>query len=101
MRKFTFVLLCLLTATTSFSLFRRREMFAGYAKAQQDPKVERSNKAKRAFPTADINEPDSDDSVQGRAKKEKRQRFDAWQFVSSKPESWIAESALSSEGVLR
>jgi len=44
-------------------------MFAGYAKGQQDPKVERSNKAKRAFPTADINEPDSDDSVKGRAKK--------------------------------
>ncbi len=75
-------------------------MFAGYAKGLQDPKVERGNKAKRAFPTADINEPDSDDSEKGRAKKEKRQRFDAWQFVSSKPESWIAESVLSSEGYL-
>lgn len=82
------------------ALLRRREMFAGYAKGQQYPKVERSNKAKRAFPTADINEPDSDDSVKGRAKKEKRQRFDAWQFVWSKPESWIAESVLSSEGYL-
>ena len=100
MRKLTFVLLFLLIATTSFSLFRRSEMFAGYAIAQQDPKVERSNKARRAFPTADINEPDSDDSVKGRAKKEKRHRFDAWQFVSSKPESWIAESALSPEGYL-
>lgn len=100
MRKLTFVLLFLLIATTTFSLFRRREMFASYAKAQQDPKVERSNKAKRAFPTADINEPDSDDSVKGRAKKEKRQRFDPWQFVSSKPESWIVESSVSSEGYL-
>lgn len=100
MRKLTFVLLFLLIATTSFSLFRRREMFASYAKGQQDPKVERSNKAKRAFPTADINEPDSDDSVKGRAKKEKRQRFDAWQFVWSKPESWATESVLSSEGYL-
>lgn len=100
MRKLTFVLLFLLIGTTSFSLFRRREMFAGYAQGQQDPKVERGNKAKRAFPIADINEPDSDDSVKGRAKKEKRHRFDAWQFVSSKPESWIAESSLSSEGYL-
>jgi hypothetical protein len=100
MRKLTFVLLFLLIASTSFSPFRRREMFAGYAIAQHDPKVERSNKARRAFPTADINEPDSDDSVKGRAKKEKRHRFDAWQFVSSKPESWIAESALSPEGYL-
>ena len=75
-------------------------MFAAYTRGQQDPKVERSDKAKRLFPTADINEPDSDGSEKGRAKKEKRQRFDAWQFVSSKPESWIAESVLSSEGYL-
>jgi hypothetical protein len=73
-------------------------MFAGYAKGLQEPKVERSNKAKRAFPTADINEAESVDSLEGRAKKEKRQRFDAWQFVWSKPESWVVESVVSSEG---
>lgn len=100
MRKLTFVLIFLFLATTSFSLFRRKEMFAGFAKGQRDPRVERSNKAKHAFPTADINEPDSDDSVKGRTKKEKRHRFDAWQFVSSKPESWITESTLSPEGYL-
>jgi len=33
------------------------------------------NKAKRAFPTADINEPDSDNSVKGRAKKIRRAFF--------------------------
>jgi hypothetical protein len=100
MRKLTFFLLIILLATTSVSLFRRTEMFVGYANGQDDPKAERSNKARRAFPTADINEPDSDDSEKGRPKKEKRRRFDAWQFVSSKPEPWIAESVLSPEGYL-
>ncbi len=89
MRKLTFLLIILSLATTSLSL-----------QGQQDSNAERSNKSKRAFPSADINEPDSDDSEKGRAKKEKRQRFDAWQFVSSKPESWIAESVISSDGYL-
>lgn len=75
-------------------------MFAVYARGQQDSEVERSNKAKRDFPTTDINEPDSDNSAKGRAKKEKRQRFDAWQFVASKPNPWVAERVLSSEGYL-
>ena len=69
MRKLTYFLLILFLATTSLSLFRRKEMFAAYTKGQQAPKVERGDKAKRLFPTADINEPDSDGSEKGRAKK--------------------------------
>jgi hypothetical protein len=98
MRKLAYVLLTLLLGTGSFSVFRRQDsLFAGFASSKQDKNVERANKANRAFPVADFNESDSDTEV-GRAKKEKRQRFDAWPFVGSKPQLWVAERAVSNEG---
>ena len=102
MRKPTYVLLILVLGTGSFSLFRRQDsLFAGFSASKQDKNVERANKANRAFPVADFNESDSDTSEVGRAKKEKRQRFDAWRLVGSNPPpAWLAETAVSNEGYL-
>jgi hypothetical protein len=99
MRKLTYVLLFLLAFAVLFSLLRKRETFvAGYPPSQQDPRVERSNRAKRAFPVAEFNESDPD-SVAGRSRKEKRQRYDLFEMVAAKPEPWIAETVATPEGV--
>jgi len=94
MRKVTHIVLFLVLASTCFC----RELFAGYAAVQQDPGIERSNKAKRGFPTADFDEPDSDESVTSRSMKEKRRRYDTFKFVASKPEPWVAERVIINEG---
>lgn len=99
MRKFTYALLFLLIGSLAFSFVRRRDSFFSGQAAQQDPRVDRSNRAKRAFPVADFNEPEPDtNSVSGRAQKEKRQRFDVFTLVPPKAEPWIAEIVDSSEG---
>jgi len=99
MRKVTIILLCLFVATLSFSLIRRQgSPFVSNAAQSQDSKAERANQAKRNFPVADISENDSDNSAKGLAKKEKRQRFDAWQMVPQKAEPWAAERVVSAQG---
>jgi len=99
MRKFTYALLLLLIGTLAFSFVPGRDSFFSGQAAQQDPRVERSNKARRAFPVADFNEPEPDtNSASGRAKKEKRQRYDAFGFVPPKVEPWVAEVVQSPEG---
>jgi hypothetical protein len=100
MQKFTYALLLLLIGSLSFSAFRRSDTFlSGYAASQQDPRVERSNKAKAAFPVVEINELEPDtNSELGRSKKEKRQRYDAWDLVLSKPAPGTDETIVSSEG---
>jgi hypothetical protein len=100
MRKLTYAPLFLLIGTLTLSLAPRKDsLLAGYAAAQQDPRVERANKAKGAFPIAEINEPEPDtNSELGRAKKEKRQRYDAWNLVTSNPAPGTEETIVSSEG---
>jgi len=95
MRKMIIYLLCLLVAPLSLSFIRRQDSLFVSNAAQTN---ERDNQAKRNFPVADINEPDSDDSAKGRAKNEKRQRFNAWHMVSPEPQPWVAERVVSSEG---
>lgn len=98
MRMFTYALLLLLIGSTSFSVLGRKDTFlSGYA-AEQDQRVERVSKANRAFPVAEFDEPESIESVAGRSKQEKRQRYDAWTIVSSTPRPWIAETVVSNEG---
>jgi hypothetical protein len=88
MRKLTYALLLLLIGSLT-----------GSEAAQQDPNIDRATKAKRAFPVADINETDSDStSAKGRSKQLKRQRYDAFEMVASKPQPWIAERVASPEG---
>jgi len=99
MRKFTYAPLLLFIGSLAFSFVGRRDSFFSGQAAQQDPKVDRSSKAKRAFPVADFNEPEPDtNSESGRAKKEKRQRYDAFGFVPPKVEPWVAEVVQSPEG---
>jgi hypothetical protein len=99
MRNVSYAPLFLLISLT-FSLPPRKDsLLAAYAAAQQDSRVDRSNKAKRAFPVADFNEPEPDtNSELGRSIKEKRQRYDAGTLVSSNPNPGIDETIVSSEG---
>jgi len=101
MRKFTYAPLLLFIGSLAFSFVGRRDSFFSGQAAQQDPKVDRSSKAKRAFPVADFNEPEPDtNSESGLAKKEKRQRYDAFGFVPPKVEPWVAEVVQSPEAIL-
>ncbi|HEY6806538.1 MAG TPA: hypothetical protein VI306_23360 [Pyrinomonadaceae bacterium] len=100
MRKLTLVLLILFTITLIVSFVRRRDsLFTGYAASQKNSNAERASKANRAFPVAQFDETDPN-SEQGRQKKEKRQRYNAWHLVVPKPAPWVSEATLSSEGYL-
>jgi len=99
MQKFTYAFLLLLIGSLALSSVPGRDSFFSGQGAQQDPRVERSNKARRAFPVADFNEPEPDtNSELGLARKEKRQRYDAFSYVPSKPQPWVDEHVASGEG---
>jgi hypothetical protein len=100
MRNLTIILLVLLITVLSISLIRRRDsLFVGYAATQQESKVDRANKANRAFPVAQFDE-EEPNSEQGRQMKEKRQRYNASHLVVPNPAAWVSEGVLSSEGYL-
>jgi hypothetical protein len=98
MRKLTYFFLFIVLVTICYSTLRRRELFAGYAAGHQDLRKERYEKARRSAPVADMNESEPDNSEKGRSMKEKKKRYDSFKMVAPKPEPWVAERVLSSEG---
>ena len=98
MRKLTYVLFLLVLATGAFSIFRKREFFAN-ASVQNRQKVERYNRTKQAFPTADFDEHAAVDPKTNQLRAEKRKRYDdSLNLVSTNPQSGEAESITTSEG---
>lgn len=98
MRQLTYVLLLLVLATGAFSIFRKREFFVNAA-VQNQKKIERYNRTKQAFPTADFDEPAAVDPKTNQLRAEKRKRYDdSLNLVSTNPQSGEAESITTPEG---
>jgi len=100
MQRTTYLLIVLIILILSFSLVRRTNFFVeAHPVKQKDPKAERYELAKRHFPTVDYNEPNLPDTEQNREKKEKKKRFnDLGNWVSTIPQSYIAENLAITEG---
>lgn len=98
MRQLTYLLLLLVIATGALSIFRKREFFAN-ASVQNQKKIERYNRTKQAFPTAEFDEPPAVDPKINQLRAEKRKRYDdTLNLVSTKPQPGEAESITTSEG---
>ena len=100
MRNLTYVLLVLVLLTGGLTAFRRCEPFSNAAGAgQNQKKIERYNRFKQAFPTADFNEPEASDPKANQLKVEKRKRYDnVLNLVSTKPSPGEAESITTADG---
>jgi hypothetical protein len=98
MRKLTYVLLLLVLVTGALSVFRKRELFASPS-VQNQKKVERYNRTKIAFPTAEFDERPAVDPKINQLRTEKRKRYDdTLNLVSTNPQPGEAESITTSEG---
>jgi hypothetical protein len=97
MPKFTFVLVILVMSTLGLSLVRRSYSLPASA-TQTASKPDRSQEAKQHFPTAEYEEPESTDSANNAAKKERQKRHDNFKFVTKNPQPWQTESLFIPEG---
>ena len=98
MRKLTYVLLLLVLTTGALSIFRKHQFFAS-ASVQNQKRIERHNRAKQAFPTAEFDEPPASDPKTNQLRTEKRKRYDdSLNLVSTHPQPGEAESITTSDG---
>jgi len=100
MFRFTYILVALVLVTLGFSFVRRTQPFASlYSVSQTNDKSDRFQDGKRHFPTAVYDEPDLADPQKNNEKKEKQKRYNSFNLVSIKPESWIVETLITSDGL--